>query len=67
MVERAEPDVDRFAAGERAHIERFGAALEAMVDNGEAEFGDDDADTLLTGTANFVEGFTKGDCDSFLG
>ena len=67
VVRRVEPDLDRFAAGDRASIERFRAALQAIVDNGEAGFGDDDADTLLTGTANFIEGFTKLDCDSFLG
>ena len=67
VVGRVEPDLDRFAAGDRASIERFRAALQAIVDNGETEFGADDADTLLTGTADFVEGFTKLDCDSFLG
>ena len=67
VVGRVEPDLDRFAAGARASIERFRAALQAIVDNGETEFGADDADTLLTGTADFVEGFTKLDCDSFLG
>ena len=52
---------------DRAIIEQFLATLQAIVDDGEAEFDDDDADTLLTGTAAFVELFTKLDCDDFLG
>ena len=67
VVRRVEADLDRFPAGDQATVEQFLAALEAMVDNGETEFGDDDANTLLTGTAAFVELFTKGDCDGFLG
>ena len=67
VVRRAEADLGRFAAEDQAAIEQFLGALEAIVDNGETEFGDDDADTLLTGTAAFVELFTKLDCDGFLG
>lgn len=67
VVRRAEADLDRFSAADQATIERFLGALEAIVDNGENEFGDDDADTLLTGTAAFIELFTTLDCDGFLG
>ena len=67
VVRRAEGDLGRFSTEDQATIERFLGALEAIVDNGESEFDDDIADTLLTGTAAFVELFTALDCDGFLG
>jgi hypothetical protein len=66
LVERAAPDVDRFQPTEWARIEQFGAALDAMVDDGAAAFDDDDVRTLLTGTQALVELFTVGDCDGFV-
>jgi hypothetical protein len=66
MVRRVEADLDRFPAEDQATVEQFLAALEAIVDNGETAFGDDDADTLLAGTAGLVELFAEGDCDGFL-
>jgi hypothetical protein len=66
MVRRVEADLDRFPAEDQATVEQFLAALEATVDNSEAAFGDDDADTLLAGTARLVELFAERDCDGFL-
>ena len=66
MVERAQADLGRYSAADQAEIEQFLAALDAMVDNGEAAFDVDDARTLLAGTAALIELFTEGDCDGFL-
>ena len=66
LVERAEADLDRFPPEDQATVEQFLAALDAIVDDGEAAFDDDDARTLLTGTAALVELFTTVDCDGFL-
>jgi hypothetical protein len=67
LVLRATPDLDRFSAADRAAVEQFRAALDAMVDDGESAFDEDDARTLAAGTAALVEMFTAGDCDGFLG
>ena len=67
MVGRAEADLDRYPAEDQAAVERFLAALDAMVHDGETAFGDDDADTLLASTAALFELFEEGDCDGFLG
>lgn len=66
LVARAAADLDRYPAPDRADVQQFGAALDAMVDDGAAAFDDDDAETLLAGTAALVELFTAGDCDGFL-
>lgn len=66
MAIRAQADLDRYPAEDQADVEQFLAALDAMVENGEAAFDDDDADTLLAGTAALIELFTEGDCDGFL-
>jgi Zn-dependent M28 family amino/carboxypeptidase len=66
MVERVQADLDRYPAEDQADVEQFLAALDAMVEDGEAAFDDDDADTLFAGTASLVELFTEGDCDGFL-
>jgi Peptidase family M28 len=60
VVRRVEADLDRFPAEDQATVEQFLAAREAIVDNGETKFGDDDANTLLAGTAAFVELCTSG-------
>ena len=62
MVERAVPDLGRYPAQGRADVERFLAALDAMVDEGPAAFDGDDVGTLLVGTAALVELFTEGEC-----
>jgi Peptidase family M28 len=66
MVGRTEADLDRYPAEDQAAVEQFLAALDAMVQDGEAAFSDDDANTLLAGTAALVELFEEGDCDGFL-
>lgn len=66
MVAQAQADLDRYAAEKQADIQQFLAALDAMVDDGEAAFDDNDARTLLAGTAAFFESLTEGDCDSFV-
>ena len=67
LVLRAAPDLDRFPAEDRAAVEQFRGALDAMVADGESAFDDDDARTLAAGTAALVELFTAGDCDGFVG
>jgi hypothetical protein len=67
LVGRAEPDLDRYPAEDQAVMEEFLAALDAMVDDGEAAFDDGDVETLIGGTAALVELFAEGDCDGFLG
>lgn len=66
VVARARADLDRLPAEDRAGVEQFLAALDAMVHDGEAAFDDDDARTLLTGTARFFERLTQGDCEGYL-
>ena len=67
MVERAQADLGRRSPSEdRAEVEQFLAALDAMVDDGDAAFDTDDARTLLAGTAALVELLGEGDCDGFL-
>ena len=54
--------------GAEAHaaVEQFLAALETIVDDGEAAFGADDVATSLGGTAGLVELFAETDCDGSL-
>ena len=42
-VRRLEPDLDRFPAADQATIEQFATTLDAIVENGQAAFGNDDA------------------------
>ena len=51
LVERAEPTSTASRRRPRPTVEQFLAALDAIVDDGEAAFDDDDADVLLAGTA----------------
>ena len=64
MVERRRP-TSTASPRDQAAVEQFLAALDAMVDDGEAAFDDDEASTLLAGSAALVELFT-GECDGFL-
>ncbi len=66
MVERAATDLDRYPAADRAEVERFLVALDAIVEDGSGAFDADDARTLLAGTAAFIELLSEGDCDGFL-
>jgi hypothetical protein len=59
-------DLDRYPADDQADVEEYLAALDAMIEDGEAAFGDDDAGTLLAGAAALVDLFAEGDCDGFL-
>jgi hypothetical protein len=66
MVARATADAELLSAEGRAGAESFLAVLDAMVQAGEAAFGEDDASTLLAATAIFFELLTQGDCNSFV-
>jgi hypothetical protein len=67
VVRRVEVDLDRLPTEGRAAVEELLAALDAIVADGEPEFGDDDADTLLGGTAALFEVLAESDCDGYLG
>jgi hypothetical protein len=66
VVVRAEADLDRFGADDRAEVEEFLADLETMVAEGEAAFDDADTADLLGGTASFMELLAGQECDGFL-
>jgi hypothetical protein len=67
VARRVETDLDRFPSEDQRAIERFVAALDAVVEAGEAAFDDDDVDTLLGGTAALFEVLAASECDGFLG
>jgi len=64
VVRRVQADLGRFRADDRARVERFLTALQAIVDDGQTDFGADDADTVLAGTAAFIELFTHLGCNA---
>ena len=65
VADRALPDLDRFDADQQDALLAFNASLADIVAAGPAEFGPDDAGTVLFGAASAVEIFTSGDCDGF--
>ena len=66
VVNRAFSDKGRFSQADQDTFTRIRTAAQKRVDEGRAQFGDDDVAPLLGDAVTAVNLLTRGGCDGFL-